>query len=80
MGFVYLLLGVDDNGEEKFKIGTTRRTVDERIGELQTGNSSVISYLKTYESIHYKMIERMLHKRFVSQKTVSKNEWFSLSN
>ena len=40
MGKVYLIMSVDEHGNEKFKIGTTKRDVITRIKELQTGNSN----------------------------------------
>lgn len=80
MGYVYLLLETDKNGDERHKIGITKNPVEKRIKQLQTGNSNVITLLHTYESNHYKNIERMLHVRYVNRKTETKNEWFQLED
>lgn len=80
MGYVYLFLETDKNGDERFKIGITKNPIQERISQLQTGNSNVITLLNFYKSKHYKNIERMLHNKFVNQKTEAKNEWFELTD
>ena len=79
-GIVYLLVEVDKNGDERHKIGITKRNVDERIRELQTGNSNVIRLLQTYESPNYKKVEQWLHSRFSGLKTETNNEWFKLND
>lgn len=77
-GFVYLLLIVDENGNEKYKIGVTKREITKRISELQTGNDSKIHLLKQYQSENYLKVERWMHKKYGSYKTESNNEWFAL--
>jgi hypothetical protein len=80
MGYVYLLLETDKNGDERHKIGITKNPVEKRIKQLQTGNSNIITLLHTYESEHYRNVEHMLHRKFVNQKTETKNEWFHLED
>lgn len=80
MGYVYLLLEVDAKGKERHKIGITKNHPDKRAKQLQTGNSNKISTLNYYESANYKKIERMLHKKYLSKKTETENEWFNLTD
>jgi hypothetical protein len=80
MGVVYLILETDKYGEERYKIGMTKRNPQNRVKELSTGNSNVITLLNYFESEHYKNIEKMLHVRFKTQKTEAKNEWFTLED
>lgn len=78
-GIVYLLM-CDNNGEITYKIGITKRSPDKRIRELSTGNSNIITLLHSYETEHYRNVEHMLHKKFINQKTETKNEWFYLED
>lgn len=80
MGYVYLLLETDKNGDERHKIGITKNPVEKRIKQLQTGNSNIITLLHSYETDHYRNVEHMLHRKFVNQKTETKNEWFYLED
>jgi hypothetical protein len=80
MGFVYLLLETDKNGDERHKIGITKNPVEKRIKQLQTGNSNIITLLHSYQTEHYRNVEHMLHKKFINQKTETKNEWFYLED
>lgn len=80
MGNVYLLLETDKYGQERHKIGMTKRDPQKRVKELSTGNSNVITILKNYETKNYKKIERLLHGKFATQKTESNNEWFTLTD
>jgi hypothetical protein len=79
MGHVYLLMAIDDAGKEKFKIGVTKRDINLRIKELQTGNSSKISLLKSYTSENYIKVETWLHRKY-QIKTEAKNEWRTLTD
>ena len=79
-GYVYLLLEVDEGGNEKYKIGVTKRNIEKRIRELQTGNPNQISILNSYESKNYKKIEQWLHGRYSRKKTLAQNEWFNLTS
>jgi len=79
MGYVYLLLEVDKDGNERHKIGITKNDPELRVKQLQTGNPAKISLLKFYESENHLKVERWLHKQYQS-KTEADNEWRSLSN
>jgi hypothetical protein len=79
MGYVYLLLMVDNSGNESHKIGITKRDVNIRISELQTGNPNKISLHRKYESKNYLKVERWLHRKYQG-KTEAKNEWRILTD
>ena len=78
--YVYLIMQVDNQGNELFKIGITKKEISDRLSTLQTGNPNKLSILKFYESTNYKQIERLLHKKYYSNRTEAINEWFSISN
>jgi len=80
MGYVYLLLETDKDGNERHKIGITKNWPEKRVKQLQTGNSNVIRLLQTYESPNYKKVEQWLHSRFSGLKTETNNEWFKLND
>ena len=79
MGYVYLLLQIDFYGNESYKIGVTKRDVNIRVSELQTGNPNKISLHRKYESPNYLKVEKWLHKKYQT-KTEAKNEWRTLTN
>lgn len=74
MGFVYLLC--DSGQDNMFKIGVTKSTIEKRIKQLQTGNGSEIFLVDYYKTEHPFYLEKMLHKRFYSDKKLG--EWFEL--
>jgi len=78
MGYVYLILEVDKDGNEAHKIGITKNDPYKRLKQLQTGNSRKISIINLYESNNYKTVEKWLHKRYECLKTESENEFFTL--
>jgi len=80
MGYVYLLLEVDKNGDERHKIGFSKNHPEKRVKQLSTGNSNVISLLNYYETSNYQKLEKWLHGSFIMQKTEAGNEWFTLTN
>lgn len=80
MGYVYLVLEVDEKGSESHKIGSTKNDPLTRLKQLKTGNSNQVSILKFYESDNYQRIERLLHKKYISKQTLASNEWFNLSD
>jgi hypothetical protein len=75
MGLVYLI--ANDEWTE-FKIGKTKSKSERRVSELQTGNGSKISLVKTYETPHYHKVERWLHNKHHNKRLVG--EWFSLTD
>lgn len=79
-GYVYLLLAVDQHGNETHKVGISKHAPAERVRELQTGNAAEISVLNSFESENYKMVEKILHGKYRRYQTVSKNEWFKLDD
>lgn len=81
MGNVYLLMSTDSDGEkELFKIGITKSSIEKRIKSLSTGNPNKIILINSYKSKNYKDIEKWLHSRYSLNKTISKNEWFVLTD
>lgn len=80
MGYVYLILEVDKDGNERHKIGFTKNQPEKRAKQLQTGNSNRVSVLDFYTTDNYKKVEHWLHIRYSFQRTEADNEWFILSN
>ncbi len=80
MGYVYLILEVNQHGEEAYKIGISKNPPKKRLKQLQTGNPNQISILNSYESKNYKKIEQWLHGRYSRKKTLAQNEWFNLTS
>lgn len=79
MGYVYLFMELDSEGNETFKIGITKNDPAKRIKQLQTGNPRTIRLVKFYQSQNYLKVERWLHRKY-QLKTEAENEWRSLSN
>ena len=63
---------------DKHKIGYTRKTIDERIKQMKTGNSEEFKILGTYESKWATKIESHLHRKY-KNKRIS-GEWFQLTD
>jgi hypothetical protein len=80
MGYVYLLVEIDKDGNERYKIGITKNDPEKRVKQLKTGNSGVVRLLQAYESPNYKKIEQWLHGRYKWKQTEAKNEWFNLTD
>ncbi len=80
LGYVYLIVESDQNGNEKYKIGMTKKSPDERVKKLRTGNSNQLFVIRKYESYNYKKIEKWLHRKYSGQRTISMNEFFHLTN
>lgn len=74
-GFVYLIC---DNKNEVFKIGVTKKTIEKRIKELQTGNCTELFISRYHESDYPYTIETMLHNHFKVDNIL--NEWFELTS
>lgn len=79
MGYVYLLLQIDFDGNESYKIGVTKNDPSTRLKQLQTGNPNKISLHRKYESPNYLKVEKWLHRKYQT-KTEAKNEWRTLTN
>lgn len=77
MGFVYLI-GMK-NQPNKFKIGSTRRkSITDRIKQLQTGNSEELYLKDFYETEKPFKLEQMLHNKYKDNRLLG--EWFELSS
>jgi hypothetical protein len=79
MGYVYLLLQIDFDGNESYKIGITKNEPNLRLKQLQTGNPNKISLHRKYETKNYLKVERWLHRKYQT-KTEAKNEWRTLTD
>ena len=75
--FTVYLLCAEYEGTFLYKIGYTRRTVEERIRELKTGNGSHIYLVDSFKSKWGTKIEANLHRRFQDKKV--DGEWFQLN-
>ena len=64
MGYVYLLLQIDFDGNESYKIGITKNDPKKRVKQLQTGNPNKISLHRKYDSKNYLKVERWLHRKY----------------
>jgi hypothetical protein len=80
MGNIYLIIQIDAEGNELFKIGISKNNPLLRVKSLSTGNPNQIRLLKHFKSDFYKKIERVLHKKYFSSRTLSDNEWFILTD
>lgn len=78
MGWVYLLVEIDQTGIEKYKIGITKNDPAKRVKQLQTGNADVIRLVTKYESEVYRKIEQWMLRQY-NDKTEAGNEWRSLT-
>lgn len=72
-GYIYL---VCDPANDTFKIGVTRNLNSNRFKKLQTGNSTEIHIVNTYQCDYPFRLEKMLHFKFSNKREL--NEWFNL--
>ncbi len=79
MGYLYLIVDWGSD-PERYKIGITKNDVEKRLKQLQTGASSELVLLRTYESDNYRKIERWFHRKYSSYATDGGKEWFQLPN
>ncbi len=79
MGYVYLLLQIDFDGNESYKIGITKNDPNKRVKQLQTGNPNKISLHRKYETKNHLKVEQWLHRKY-QIKTEAKNEWRTLTD
>lgn len=76
---VYLLCSYV--GEDKlYKIGYTRRRVEQRIKDFKTGNCSEIDIIEVFSSKWGTKIESQLHRRYKSEQKNISGEWFYLTD
>lgn len=76
-GNVYLIVDWEST-PEKYKIGITKNSVEDRLKQLQTGSSGELVLLNTYSSDNYRKIETILHRGYKSHSTDGGKEWFEL--
>ena len=62
---------------KRYKIGWTKKDVQQRLKQLQTGAHSELNVLDIFESKWGSKIESILHRKYSSNKT--SGEWFNLS-
>ena len=75
MGFVYLIGEL--NEENKYKIGSTKcKDINNRMKQLQTGNSNPLFLKAYYETSKPFKLETMLHNKYKDCNVIG--EWFEL--
>lgn len=74
---VYLICA-EINGEKLYKIGYTRREVEQRIRELKTGNAADLHIVESFKSKWGTKIESQIHRRLRHKKV--NGEWFELTD
>jgi len=74
---IYLFRNKDEN---QYKIGITKKPVQERIAQLQTGNPNEIMFVESFETSHGYKMENALHNHFRMKRTSDSHEWFELSD
>ena len=73
MKYIYLIQSIE-NGY--YKIGVSKHP-KKRVKQLQTGNSSELKLIESYQSEHAHKVERALQRRYSYLK--KEGEWFDLS-
>lgn len=69
--YVYL---INEEGTENYKIGVTKKDINKRIKELQTGNGSRLILSSYFVSDKPYKLESMLHRKYEDRK--AEGEWF----
>lgn len=73
MKYVYLIQSLEDG---YYKIGVSKHP-KKRIKELQTGNSSALKLIESYQTEYAHRIEKTLQRRYSYLK--KEGEWFDMS-
>lgn len=71
------LISCGKDSDRKYKIGITKRKVEDRIKQFQTGNSERFEILGVYQSKWGSKIESILHRNYQHLRIAG--EWFNLS-
>lgn len=71
------LLKCDFGDEVLYKIGFTKRSVENRVKELKTGNANEIKIISVFQSKWAIKIESTLHRLYSSKRV--DGEWFELN-
>lgn len=74
MGYVYLIRNLENN---TYKIGVTKNDPQKRVKQLQTGCSSNLDLLYSFETTYPYRLEKMLHTKFMLHKV--EGEWYALN-
>jgi hypothetical protein len=79
-GFVYLIVEWDNmtSNSNNVKIGSTKKNPKNRLKELQTGNSSKLAVLSSYETMLPHKLEKLLHMHYHRNKL--NGEWFNMTD
>lgn len=72
-GSVYLIF---DRMNEMYKIGMTKGDVEKRLKQLQTGNSTELELVSSFQTEYPYRMETILHNKFKHKKIL--NEWYYL--
>jgi len=73
MKYIYLIQSQEDG---YYKIGVSKHP-KKRIKQLQTGNSSELKLVESYQSEYAHKVEKALQRRYAHMK--KEGEWFDLS-
>lgn len=73
MKYIYLIQSQEDG---YYKIGVSKHP-KKRVKQLQTGNSSELKLVESYQSEHAHKVEKALQRRYSHMK--KEGEWFDLS-
>lgn len=69
---------IQESATQLFKIGITKKDVQQRKRELQTGNASVLTVIHEFETKYNFKLEKAIHAHFRIKKVNS--EWFELTD
>ncbi len=75
IGNVYLI-GIPE--ESRYKIGYTKRTINKRLDEVQTGSAKKIEIIDSFETKHPIKVEGWMHSIHKSKRM--EGEWFELTD
>ena len=73
MGYIYLIRNCEN---DTYKIGVTKNDPQKRVKQLQTGCSSPLDLLYSFETEYPYRLEKMLHTKFILHKV--EGEWYRL--
>lgn len=71
------LISAEIGDKKLYKIGYTKRTIEERIKEFKTGNASDFNIVDSFQSKWSTKIEARIHMMFKNKRV--NGEWFDLS-
>lgn len=74
-GYIYLIGEMDNR--DIYKIGVTKKDINKRIKELQTGSSDELYVRSHFKSSFPYKLEKMLHRHYFNNNKI--NEWFTLN-